>query len=386
MDNKQHIIECTNKTRDNFIHVMASLGINPDKTILVHPYILINDDSYLPLMIEYVIEQLNMKGWDCKIVFYHPSEGFCITQMRFYSNIVKHLITNYSFPKCNFMYVTGAAKTKDNLVLYHKYCTEFDMILGILIHSAVFESNYNLDKTLLKKEHNLQKKFVCLNGVSRPHRLAIISEIVRRNLKDQCFLSLVLKDYEIPIDYNAVKLFFSEGYADLIKKHTEFLSVPLNLTLKADDSNMHIPNNNDIKLHNNSLFSLVNETIFFNDPKYYCNSKYHDNMMCYPGTFFTEKTWKCVNLKHPFILCTTPHALLGFKELGYKTFHPYINEKYDTIKNETDRISAIMDEVERLCNMNESETKIWLEKVSEICEYNYQVLASKPALKIAFAE
>lgn len=385
MDNKQHIIESTNKISNNFLHQIKKLSIDPGKAVLVHPSILIKDEAYLFSMLEFVIEQLNTRGWDCKVVFYHPSEGFFINQMKFYDKIAKHLVINYSFPLCNLLYVTGAAKTKTNLRLYHKYCAEFNMLPVTLIHSATFEEDYEISSDkLFKKE--IKKKFMCLNGRPKPHRVAIISEIFKRNLEQHCFLSLSLKDNEIPINYSKVELFFSTEQVMSMKQHLDTIQLPINLTLEADNSNMHRPNDNDIELYNSSLFSLVNETIFFNEPKYYNDPNYYDTMMCYPGAFFTEKTWKCVNLKHPFILCTTPNALSEFRELGYKTFHPYINESYDTIDNETDRITAIMDEVERLCNMNDSETKEWLANVSKICEYNYKVLASKPIAEIKFAE
>jgi hypothetical protein len=83
-----------------------------------------------------------------------------------------------------------------------------------------------------------------------------------------------------------------------------------------------------------------------------------------------------VKLKHPFILCTVPGALKVFRELGYKTFEPYIDESYDLIEDPEDRIRAIMDEVERLCNMTEAETVAWMNSVSEICDYNYEALRS----------
>lgn len=377
MDIKLHIEESNKTTECFFKIVMSDLKISSDKCVMIHPHVIPEQSGYLEEIIKYVVDQLNTKGWDCKIIFFHSSEGLYMSHILFYDKIVKHFMKEYSFPICNFMYVTGAARSSDALRIYHKLCTEFNLTPINLAHFSQFE-NYCIEDSSLLYQRKILKKFVCLNGRGRPHRLAVISEIIKRNLRDKCFLSFALKDHEIPLDYHSLSLFFSEEQTAEMQHHLDKLeTLPMNLTLEEDDGNMHVPNINDIEMHKSSLFSLVNETIFFNDSKYYMDENCRTDMMCYPAPFFTEKTWKCINLKHPFILCTVPNALKALKELGYKTFHPYINESYDNIENEFDRILAIMDEVERLCEMNENQIKEWLAGVEKICEYNRRVLQAK---------
>ena len=118
------------------------------------------------------------------------------------------------------------------------------------------------------------------------------------------------------------------------------------------------------KFYQDSYFSLVSETTFR-------HSIWHQN-----SRFITEKTFKAISVKHPFILVTIPKSLEVLKKLGYKTFHPFINESYDNEMNDNERMLMIVDEVARLCNLSEKEFYEFIDGVKPIIEHNYQVLAN----------
>ena len=92
---------------------------------------------------------------------------------------------------------------------------------------------------------------------------------------------------------------------------------------------------------------------------------------------FTEKTYKFISGKIPFILVGMPKSLRVLNDSGYKTFHPYINETYDNIEDDELRLVAIADEIERLCGLSDDE---WLEIQRELIprlEHNYQLLLNQ---------
>ena len=93
--------------------------------------------------------------------------------------------------------------------------------------------------------------------------------------------------------------------------------------------------------------------------------------------FLSEKAFKGIAYKHPFILLSTPGTLNCLTKIGYQTFDGIIDETYDTIENDGDRFKAILLETERLCNMNNNDLSDWLNKAKEICDYNYNVLINK---------
>jgi hypothetical protein len=92
---------------------------------------------------------------------------------------------------------------------------------------------------------------------------------------------------------------------------------------------------------------------------------------------FTEKTYKFISAKKPFILAGFTGSLQMLREFGYKTFHPYINESYDNIESDSERLWAIINEVNRLCRMTDSEWIEWQHNIKSIVEYNSNYFLNK---------
>jgi hypothetical protein len=123
----------------------------------------------------------------------------------------------------------------------------------------------------------------------------------------------------------------------------------------------------DVFLYNTSYFSLVAETMFAEN-KGLTDDIFYD---CYD---FSEKLFRAIKFKHPFILAARSNSLQVLKEYGYKTFHPYINETYDTIENDEDRLLAIVEEVKRLCKFTDDQWLAWQKNIKDIVEHNFHVL------------
>ena len=90
--------------------------------------------------------------------------------------------------------------------------------------------------------------------------------------------------------------------------------------------------------------------------------------------FPTEKTWKCIASKKPFIVATTPFFLKGIKQLGFKTFSPFIDETYDEIVDNKQRLDMAVDESIRISKLPIDEYNQILINCKDICEYNYDML------------
>lgn len=92
--------------------------------------------------------------------------------------------------------------------------------------------------------------------------------------------------------------------------------------------------------------------------------------------FATEKTYKAINCKVPFIAVSTPYFLEGLQKMGYKTFSPYIDESYDTIVDNKKRIKAIVAEVERICTLPQDEYEKLIINLKPIVEHNFKVFVN----------
>lgn len=95
-------------------------------------------------------------------------------------------------------------------------------------------------------------------------------------------------------------------------------------------------------------------------------TNYHSNFS------FTEKTMKCLASGKPFILMSGPGSLSNLRNMGFKTFNPYINEEYDDEENSYKRLCLIKNEIERVCNLDNFKLQRLLSGCYAIAQENMQ--------------
>ena len=127
-----------------------------------------------------------------------------------------------------------------------------------------------------------------------------------------------------------------------------------------------------VQYYEDTYFSLVTETSF---PILHFHRYWPHNTDI--GRIISEKTFKPISMKHPFIIVSNPGILELLRKLGYKTFEPLIDETYDKVKDPAIRLMMISKEVKKLCELEGEALANFLTKAKEICEYNYEVLQNK---------
>jgi hypothetical protein len=103
---------------------------------------------------------------------------------------------------------------------------------------------------------------------------------------------------------------------------------------------------------NNSGISVVLETVF--------DSRIH----------LTEKTLRPLACGHPFMLAAGAGSLELLKYYGFKTFSPYINESYDSIKDDDLRLQAIVSEMKRIQLLPTIDLDNLINQCNLIAEFN----------------
>jgi len=116
-------------------------------------------------------------------------------------------------------------------------------------------------------------------------------------------------------------------------------------------------------LYSETYFSVVSETNFYK--------------LFQPGRFLSEKVFKPIAMYHPFIIVSVPNTLSLLRELGYKTFSPWINESYDEENDDNKRLLMVAKETKRLSNLTETEITEFINNVRNICIHNRDVLLNK---------
>ena len=90
--------------------------------------------------------------------------------------------------------------------------------------------------------------------------------------------------------------------------------------------------------------------------------------------YLSEKPFKVIAQLTPFIIVSTPFYMKKLRELGFKTFSPWIDESYDEEENHEKRMIMLSEEIKRLCTMSLEEIHKWYYEMKDILLYNQNVL------------
>ena len=100
--------------------------------------------------------------------------------------------------------------------------------------------------------------------------------------------------------------------------------------------------------------------------------------LCDNNCFFvTEKTAKPLMAGRPFIILSGQYTLKHLRSLGFKTFTPVIDETYDEIKDNTQRIKAAFQSFVKLSSKNPVHVYAQLK---DVLDHNQKIMYSKQAI------
>jgi len=303
--------------------------------------------------------------------------------------IYNNLIINGAINENRIFLLSGAAditqlvaeKAKQfNRNIFYSKCTDFfELMVSRNIYSMSEEAkSLNTNKS----KNGYTKSYLCLNRRWRIHRPTLIGMLAKRKILDYGFVSLTTADDSTTWGASIFDSILSthrtdKEIYDFFLSEQEYVKnlTPLTLdlkTLEAYSTNQLTDNLN--YFYKNSYFSVVTETNFYSEVEKY-NSSYVS--ICQPTRFFSEKTFKPMAYRHPFVMVSVPKMLELLRDMGYKTFHPYINEDYDKEENDGKRLLMIVDEICRLSLLNEKELEEFILNTQDICEHNFKILQQK---------
>jgi hypothetical protein len=241
------------------------------------------------------------------------------------------------------------------------------------IDDQVANGKAKMPNVLQSKEYT--KKYLNFNRRWRLHRPLMTALLESADLLKLGYVSLARSDdnrtWTTELDYIIQESSqYNEGIHRVLVNNRKKISEIGELTLDKPDLSINqakLETSDDIDgMYEDTYFSLVSETIFFSDYLDWEDS-----------CFLSEKIFKAILFRHPFVLCATPHTLKYLKAIGYKTYSPVIDESYDSIEDNWLRLVAILKEVNRLCKLEGDALEDYLKFCREIAEHNFQVLTHK---------
>lgn len=94
----------------------------------------------------------------------------------------------------------------------------------------------------------------------------------------------------------------------------------------------------------------------------------------YPCPYISEKVFRPISCKRPFIVVGASHTLKLLQSLGFKTFSNIINESYDDIVDPEQRLVAVINEINNFVNRPISAIISDVKKCKTTLDYNFDQL------------
>jgi len=153
------------------------------------------------------------------------------------------------------------------------------------------------------------------------------------------------------------------GHLDALEPN--FQSLYSKLPLTADTDNFGINYALDLNENYYAQFpvNVISETLFFS-----------------AATFASEKVWKPMLLGQIFLVMASPLYLQSLRDLGFKTFSPWINEEYDLIMDPIERAFELTKTLKALVKLSDEEFAEVLEKCKPALEHNKRILTDTDSI------
>lgn len=195
------------------------------------------------------------------------------------------------------------------------------------------------------------KLFICLNHLltnNRNYRLYLLSKLKQSNLDKLGHISAPLLNSDL---VNTELLNRNSRLSVDAKKHIYKILLKNAIPTKLD----HVDYNGasaDLSPYGyDALWHVVTETVYYDE-----------------SLHLTEKIFKPIVSKRPFILVGAPGNLAYLKRYGFRTFDQWIDESYDEEDDPTRRTDMVVHELEKLSKRDITQQH---KEMQEVLDYNY---------------
>jgi hypothetical protein len=210
---------------------------------------------------------------------------------------------------------------------------------------------------------NKPYKFLFLNGRTRPHRKYMIEKMRDADLLEHALWT----------NLDTTPVYHHTYQTDLFSRESVIRLLPNQYEVERYHANIHDRFEHSFVKHelfNNqwgdvyiraepyidTYFSLVSETVFD-----------------YPYSLRSEKIYKPMAMGHPFVVVANRGFYRDLRNTGFQTYHNLIDESFDLIDNNQDRLDRIAHVVRDLCASDLDE---FLVAAQAISKYNQQHMAA----------
>lgn len=235
---------------------------------------------------------------------------------------------------------------------------------------------------------NFSKRFISMNWRYAPHRQLISAYLA--NYADTTYLTWYFKS-----DMGVVSVEPWYSIHDWLTKNPEAFQ---KMITGFNKLNSNSPWNIDLSVNE---ATLIDDKYFkrmfpvgvifdhkmnkFGDNKDRLKSVYEDvfcdivneSRFAQPTANYSEKVYRAMYYKKPFIMVGPPHTLHYMKEQGFETFSEFWDESYDAMEDHESRLFAIFKLIDQINNTPITELRELYKKMLPVVEHNRKVLLEK---------
>ena len=266
------------------------------------------------------------------------------------------LLDRYKIAHKDFIYMDSnhildklPMDTDINIIQY-EYCAidwwRFTLMNPNMIYHGNSLSSKNMKRWLNTKKKLRSKHYISFNRLPKDHRVKLVMSLNKHNLLDRGYVSFANKI----TDWDWKEMVTEKERVSFEKK------MPLVIDEKDLSNTKYSYEKFDVKYFLDSYFQIVTGNNF---------TDFDDQLI------FSEKIWKPIINFQPFIYLDDVGALKKLREYGFKTFSPFIDERYDDTLDVKKRFSMIETEINKLCNKSIEEIHKWYWSIEEVLKYNY---------------
>lgn len=331
-----------------FFRIYEPVTIIPEEKfyypIIVSLWLIIDNIEHLEIPDD-IINAINTGK--CKILLVNPFEGW---EWNYWESLVDKIAEKFSLTRKNFVCLTGN----------HSNLTDLDKIVFNFWEFGyqynVIPEHRNIFIQSVKDQDAKPYKFICLNRRPHFHRLALTTLLFDE--KDKGILTCAKQGAVAP-EYFRMHLKKLEEYNLKIQEKFVRDILPV-LPLTVDDGI-------DVEIENPALDTKYDK--FFDSYIHIVTETFFEQLG--NRMFFSEKAFKPMAMLQPFVFFGQKHSLKTLRDLGYKTFHPYINESYDDVDDDNQRMDLAVQEIKRLINMDHDQLWLLIQKLVPVIEHNF---------------
>jgi|688.fasta_scaffold35423_5 hypothetical protein len=253
--------------------------------------------------------------------------------------LIKKLLNKYGIPKDRFIYVYNSFDLEG--INFKNYNFQWHLARKSTETLKLYESQLLNENNIFQK----QNKFNYPIRRFRGHRMELLEKLW---YYDKNFINENLVSYDIDVENNKGAL------RNFTKEFVDFIKESKRKVIDTEDMESVQGYRTENKwVYEQSYFSIVAETMFYENYNY-----------------VSEKTYKPIAHQHPFILLGRANTLKFLKQLGFKTFSPFIDESYDSEMDDKKRFEMIYNEIIRLNSLSNEECDEILKSLNDILIFN----------------